>query len=74
MEFSDNQLKIAELQDEPNIVIPIGQYTVDINLEDNGTPSQGTTTYQITLDMQEAPNQLPYWSLVAKELELEQEI
>ena len=55
-------------------MIPIGQYTVDINLEDNGTPSQGTTTYQITLDMQEAPNQLPYWSLVAKELELEQEI
>ena len=53
---STNKLEIAELHDPDNTTIPIGSYVVDIVLSDgNG----GTTSSQITLDIQEAPNNPP---------------
>ena len=53
---STNKLEIAELHDPDNTTIPIGSYVVDIVLSDgNG----GTTSSQITLDIQEMPNNLP---------------
>ena len=50
---TDKKLEISDLQDEDNTAIPIGQYVVDIALDDgNG----GSASYQITLAIQEAPN------------------
>ena len=56
---TEKKLDIAELQDELNSVIPIGTYVVDVVLDDgNG----GSASYQITLEIQEAPNQNPEFS------------
>ena len=52
----NKKLEILELQDELNTAIPIGTYVVSIDLSDGYGGSASTS---ITLDIQEAPNQLP---------------
>lgn len=55
---STNQLEISELEDEPNIEIPLGKYTVGINLDDE---HGGTPSFEIELEILEAPNQEPFY-------------
>lgn len=40
--FSDNELKISNLQDESNTAIPVGQYIVDVALDDG---NEGSAAY-----------------------------
>ena len=53
---ASRELRIDNLEDELNDIIPIGSYQVDIALDDgNG----GSASYQITLTVLEAPNRDP---------------
>ena len=56
---TSRELKIDNLEDELNYVIPISSYQVGVTLSDG---AGGSNSYQLTLDVLEAPNRDPEWS------------